>query len=117
MAAGRVHRLLGVDVDDPPAPWDEHHRTARTADGIDLDIDSSTFAQVSASRAPSTRPVGPGRRIRPSPRPEVAGVPPVRGRACERASSAGVTVDRALSQQGELGPPAWTRTPRRRASG
>jgi uncharacterized glyoxalase superfamily protein PhnB len=38
------YRLLGVDVDEPPAPWDEHHRTVETAAGLDLDIDSCRFA-------------------------------------------------------------------------
>lgn len=38
------YRLLGVDIEEPPAPWDEHHRTAETGDGLDLDIDSSHFA-------------------------------------------------------------------------
>src|SRR5215210_500287 len=38
------YRLLGVDFEDPSAPWDEHHRTAQTRDGLDLEIDSSRFA-------------------------------------------------------------------------
>ena len=39
------YRLLGVDIEDPPAPWDDHHRTVDTDDGLDLDMDSVRFAQ------------------------------------------------------------------------
>ena len=42
--AVEFYRLLGVEIEDPPAPWDEHHRTVETADGLDLDLDSSRFA-------------------------------------------------------------------------
>lgn len=42
--AVEFYRLLGVDIDEPPAPWADHHRTAETGDGIDLDLDSSRFA-------------------------------------------------------------------------
>ncbi len=42
--AVEFYRLLGIDIDDPPAPWSDHHRTAHTADGLDLDLDSSRFA-------------------------------------------------------------------------
>ena len=38
------YRQLGVEVEQPPAPWDEHHRSARMPEGIDLDFDSSVFA-------------------------------------------------------------------------
>jgi uncharacterized glyoxalase superfamily protein PhnB len=38
------YRQLGVEIDQPPTPWDEHHRTAATPAGIDLDPDSSSFA-------------------------------------------------------------------------
>ena len=36
------YRHLGVEIDDPPPPWDAHHRSATTDDSI--------------SRQPSTRP-------------------------------------------------------------
>jgi uncharacterized glyoxalase superfamily protein PhnB len=42
--AVEFYRLLGVEIDEPPAPWDEHHRTVETAAGLDFDIDSSRFA-------------------------------------------------------------------------
>ena len=38
------YRLLGVEIDEPSAPWDEHHRTVEAAGGLDLDIDSCRFA-------------------------------------------------------------------------
>ena len=38
------YRALGVDLPDTPPPWDQHHRSARNADGLDLDLDSNTFA-------------------------------------------------------------------------
>lgn len=37
------YHLLGVDFDEPPAPWGQHHRTAETPSGIDLELDSSRF--------------------------------------------------------------------------
>ena len=43
--AVEFYRLLGVDIEDPPAPWDDHHRTVDTDDGLDLDMDSGRFAQ------------------------------------------------------------------------
>lgn len=45
-AAVRFYRALGVDLPDTPAPWDQHHRSARSDDGIDFDIDSNTFASM-----------------------------------------------------------------------
>ncbi len=38
------YRRLGVGIDDPPAPWAPHHRTASTAEGFDLELDSQAFA-------------------------------------------------------------------------
>ena len=38
------YRHLGLDIDEPPAPWDEHHRTAQSPEGIDFELDSSSFA-------------------------------------------------------------------------
>jgi catechol 2,3-dioxygenase-like lactoylglutathione lyase family enzyme len=38
------YRRLGVRIDDPPPPWDRHHRTAATPEGLDLDLDSREFA-------------------------------------------------------------------------
>jgi uncharacterized glyoxalase superfamily protein PhnB len=39
------YRQLGVEIQQAPRPWDQHHRTADTPEGIDLDLDSSTFAR------------------------------------------------------------------------
>jgi catechol 2,3-dioxygenase-like lactoylglutathione lyase family enzyme len=39
------YRLLGVEIERPPAPWDAHHRSARTPEGLDFDLDSSVFAR------------------------------------------------------------------------
>jgi catechol 2,3-dioxygenase-like lactoylglutathione lyase family enzyme len=38
------YRLLGLDIEDPPPPWDAHHRSVRMSDGADLDLDSGSFA-------------------------------------------------------------------------
>jgi catechol 2,3-dioxygenase-like lactoylglutathione lyase family enzyme len=38
------YRQLGVEVEQPPAAWEKHHRSARMPEGIDLDLDSSVFA-------------------------------------------------------------------------
>src|SRR4051794_25826682 len=38
------YRLLGVTVQEPDAPWDEHHRAVESTAGIDMDLDSSSFA-------------------------------------------------------------------------
>jgi uncharacterized glyoxalase superfamily protein PhnB len=43
-AAAEFYRLLGVPFDDPPPPWNEHHRTAASQDAIDFDLDSDVFA-------------------------------------------------------------------------
>ena len=43
-AAVEFYRLLGVAVDDPPAPWTDHHRSVESPEGIDLEIDSLRFA-------------------------------------------------------------------------
>jgi len=38
------YRRLGVEVPDEPEPWHRHHRTGVMPGGLDLDIDSATFA-------------------------------------------------------------------------
>ena len=38
------YRLLGLDIPDFDPTWDEHHRSASTGDGLDLDLDSQRFA-------------------------------------------------------------------------
>ena len=38
------YRALGVELPDAPAPWDQHHRSSSTTGGLDLDLDSTTFA-------------------------------------------------------------------------
>jgi len=40
------YRRLGARIDDPAAPWDRHHRTAETPEGLDLDLDSQKFAAM-----------------------------------------------------------------------
>jgi predicted enzyme related to lactoylglutathione lyase len=35
---------LGVAIAPTPAPWDRHHRTLSTPDGLDFDLDSTEFA-------------------------------------------------------------------------
>lgn len=38
------YRRLGVQVAPTVPPWDRHHRTLQTPDGLDFDLDSTTFA-------------------------------------------------------------------------
>lgn len=45
-ASAAFYRRLGLKIDEPPAPWDKHHRTAAVPEGLDLDIDSAAFATV-----------------------------------------------------------------------
>ncbi|MGH9211315.1 MAG: VOC family protein [Acidimicrobiales bacterium] len=40
------YRRLGLKIDDAPAPWDRHHRTAGPGEGLDLDLDSGQFAAM-----------------------------------------------------------------------
>ncbi|HEY2331941.1 MAG TPA: VOC family protein [Acidimicrobiales bacterium] len=44
--AVEFYRLLGVEVASADGPWDSHHRTAASPDGLALDLDSSEFAAV-----------------------------------------------------------------------
>ena len=48
------YRQLGLEIPDTDPEWDPHHRSAKTADGLDLDLDSSEFAKVwnEGSRGP-----------------------------------------------------------------
>ncbi len=39
------YERLGVEVAPTIDPWQRHHRTLSTAEGLDLDLDSTTFAQ------------------------------------------------------------------------
>jgi uncharacterized glyoxalase superfamily protein PhnB len=39
------YRLLGVDIADTDAEWQEHHRSASMDPGVDFDLDSQRFAQ------------------------------------------------------------------------
>lgn len=58
------YRLLGVTIDEPPAPWDDHHRSAGSTGGTALDLDSSTFAaHWNRSWPPSGRGVVVGFRV------------------------------------------------------
>ena len=43
-AASAFYRLLGLDIDEPPAPWADHHRTAHGDTPVDVDVDSIDFA-------------------------------------------------------------------------
>jgi catechol 2,3-dioxygenase-like lactoylglutathione lyase family enzyme len=38
------YRRLGAEIADTDAPWDKHHRNMSTPEGIDFDLDSTTFA-------------------------------------------------------------------------
>jgi catechol 2,3-dioxygenase-like lactoylglutathione lyase family enzyme len=39
------YRLLGLEIPDTLPAWQNHHRTAVTAHGLDLDFDSEEFAR------------------------------------------------------------------------
>jgi catechol 2,3-dioxygenase-like lactoylglutathione lyase family enzyme len=43
-ASVTFYRLLGLDIPDTDPEWQLHHRSART-EGLDLDLDSETFAR------------------------------------------------------------------------
>ena len=38
------YQQLGVEIAPTAPPWDQHHRTLVTLDGLDFDLDSSEFA-------------------------------------------------------------------------
>ena len=38
------YRRLGVEIAPATPPWDRHHRTLSTPDGLDFDLDSTEFA-------------------------------------------------------------------------
>lgn len=40
----QFYRRLGVEIAPTTTPWDQHHRTLRTREGLDFDLDSTTFA-------------------------------------------------------------------------
>lgn len=40
------YRRLGVEIEDPGAPWAPHHQNASTPEGLDLDFDSQVFAST-----------------------------------------------------------------------
>jgi catechol 2,3-dioxygenase-like lactoylglutathione lyase family enzyme len=40
------YRRLGLKIDDPGALWNQHHRTAASPDGLDVDLDSREFAMI-----------------------------------------------------------------------
>jgi catechol 2,3-dioxygenase-like lactoylglutathione lyase family enzyme len=40
------YRRLGLTIPDTPPEWSSHHRTASMPDGVDLDFDSTEFAEV-----------------------------------------------------------------------
>ncbi len=39
------YRLLGLDIPDTDPAWQAHHRSAVTAEGLDIDFDSEVFAR------------------------------------------------------------------------
>jgi catechol 2,3-dioxygenase-like lactoylglutathione lyase family enzyme len=39
------YRRLGLNIPDTTPQWQNHHRTAKLPNGIDLDLDSSDFAR------------------------------------------------------------------------
>ena len=43
-AMADFYRRLGVELRGDTGPWAPHHRNTGTVDGIDLDLDSTTFA-------------------------------------------------------------------------
>jgi catechol 2,3-dioxygenase-like lactoylglutathione lyase family enzyme len=53
------YRRLGLDIADTDPALQDHHRSARMADGLDLDFDSATFPVGIMS------PVDPDRRSHP----------------------------------------------------
>jgi catechol 2,3-dioxygenase-like lactoylglutathione lyase family enzyme len=46
VATVAFYRRLGLTIADTTPEWDTHHRSAAMPDGIDLDFDSTEFAQV-----------------------------------------------------------------------
>ena len=44
-ASVAFYRLIGFDIPDGDETWDEHHRSATVEGGIDLDLDSTSFAK------------------------------------------------------------------------
>ena len=49
------YRRLGLEIGEEPAPWDLHHRNASMPDGIDLDLDSQSFASIWSNGWPKER--------------------------------------------------------------
>jgi uncharacterized glyoxalase superfamily protein PhnB len=43
-AAVAFYRLLGLEVQEPEAPWDRHHRAVSVGEARHFDLDSSDFA-------------------------------------------------------------------------
>jgi catechol 2,3-dioxygenase-like lactoylglutathione lyase family enzyme len=44
-AAVAFYRRLGIDIPDGMPEWDAHHRSASVSSGLDVDLDSMTFAR------------------------------------------------------------------------
>ncbi len=40
------YRLLGFEFEESPPEWANHHRSAKSASGLDLDLDSAQFARI-----------------------------------------------------------------------
>jgi catechol 2,3-dioxygenase-like lactoylglutathione lyase family enzyme len=57
------YRRLGLTIPDTDADFQAHHRSARTPGGIDIDLDSVTFAPHWSPTTPSGVPATPWSRI------------------------------------------------------
>ncbi len=44
-ASVAFYRRLGLEIPDLDPAWDDHHRTAKRGDPVDLDLDSTSFVQ------------------------------------------------------------------------
>jgi catechol 2,3-dioxygenase-like lactoylglutathione lyase family enzyme len=55
-ATVEFYRRLGLAIGDVPPEWDQHHRSADMAGGIDLDFDGRVFAKVWNVGLPEDRP-------------------------------------------------------------
>ncbi|MDP9333242.1 MAG: VOC family protein [Actinomycetota bacterium] len=49
------YRRLGLEIQPMPPPWDRHHRTFSTPDGLDLELDSLQSARQWNQGWPSDR--------------------------------------------------------------
>lgn len=58
------YRLLGVEIADTDADWQQHHRSAPMRQGVELELDSQSFAQQwNPGRLPGSAPAVIGFRV------------------------------------------------------